>query len=222
MDACPPLHPTEAAAIQEMIRTQLRGRDIHAPAVLAALAAVPRSVFVGDANLRRAYDDAALPIDLGQTISQPYIVAKMTELLDLQGDERVLEVGTGSGYQAAVLSKLVRKVFTVEWFAELSAAARRRHAALGLTNIEYRVGDGSAGWPEEAPFDGILVTAARSELPKALQGQLALGGRMVAPVGRPSDQHLMLYRRTNSGLEQRRILACRFVPLLGEGRDADD
>ena len=218
MDARPPqIDPTEAAALQHMIHTQLTARDIRSAMVLEAIASVPRSNFVGDGQLRRAYEDAALPIDAGQTISQPYIVAKMTELLELQGRERVLEIGTGSGYQSAVLARIAREVYTIEYHEALSAQARARHATLGIENVHYRVGDGSAGWPEAAPFDGILVTAAGRVVPPPLFEQLAEGGRMIAPVGEPGDQHLVRYVRTIVGVTEHRILACRFVPLLGKG-----
>ncbi len=163
-----------------------------------------------------AYADGALPIECGQTISQPYMVGRMTELLELKGTERVLEIGTGSGYQAAILALLTATVFTIERQASLLPEAEKRIGRLGLTNLTYRVGDGTLGWPEEAPFDAIMVTAGAPQVPPALREQLAPGGRLVAPVGPPSDQTLVLVRRgAEERFEEREVLKCRFVKLIG-------
>jgi len=185
--------------------------------VLAAVERVPREAFVPPELRHVAEADAPLPIGSGQTISQPYVVAYMTAALQLGGDERVLEVGTGSGYQTAVLAGLAREVFTVEILPELAAAARERLAALDCHNVRFRVGDGGLGWPEEAPFDRILVTAAAPAVPPALLDQLAPGGRLILPVGPPhGEQRLELHRREPDGRVEAELLAeVRFVPLRG-------
>jgi protein-L-isoaspartate(D-aspartate) O-methyltransferase len=177
------------------------------------MAKVPRHLFVPEHLRGRAYADEPLPIGEGQTISQPYIVAYMTEALGLKGGERVLEIGTGSGYQTAVLAECGGQVWTVEILESLSRQARSVLDGLGYTGVHYRVGDGWAGWPEEAPFDAIIVTAAAAEMPAALEDQLAVGGRMVVPVG-TDLQELVLVRRRKSGLTRERLLAVRFVPLI--------
>jgi protein-L-isoaspartate(D-aspartate) O-methyltransferase len=191
------------------------GRTAFDPRVMQALATVPRHEFVPAAEKRHAYVNNALPIGHGQTISQPYIVALMTDLLELQPDDVVLEVGTGSGYQAAVLSQLVRRVYSVEVIPELANEARERLERLGFGNVSIKVGDGSAGWPEHAPFEGIIVTAAAAVVPDALLAQLGNGGRMVIPIGSPQRQELMLIEKSATGeARQRDLLPVAFVPLV--------
>ena len=199
-----------------MVSEQLVRRDIVDPRVLAAFGSVPRELFVPGDLAAQAYDDAPLPIGSGQTISQPYIVALSTDLLALKGDETVLDVGTGSGYQAAVLAEIASRVFSVEITASLAAEARKRLEELGYRNIETRVGDGYRGWPEKAPFDGIVVAAAAPRIPHALVEQLKPRGRMVIPLGGESEiQHLVLVtRRDDSGYDEKRVLPVRFVPLV--------
>ena len=196
-----------------MTETQIRARGVRDPAVLAAMAKVPRHLFVPEGLRRQAYADEPLPIGEGQTISQPYIVAYMTEALALRGGEEVLEVGTGSGYQTAVLAEIAGTVFTVEIVEKLALRARAALDALGYSNVRYRVGDGSAGWAEEAPFDAIMVTAAAARMPEMLEDQLAVGGRMIVPVGTDS-QELVLVRRGKTGIKRDSLLAVRFVPLV--------
>jgi protein-L-isoaspartate(D-aspartate) O-methyltransferase len=187
--------------------------------VLAAIATIPRERFVAERDIDRAYDNTALPIGCGQTISQPIVVARMLELLELSGDDRVLDIGTGSGYHAALLSVLAREVWTIERHRELSARAEQTFAELGLRNVICIVGDGSRGLESQAPFDAINVAAATGlELPPELVSQLAEGGRLVAPVGR-RRQHLVRVRRTPDGLREDRLDPVRFVPLV---RDRDD
>jgi len=196
-----------------MTETQILARGVRDPLVLKAMAKVPRHLFV-PAHLRgQAYADEPLPIGGGQTISQPYIVAYMTERLGLKGGEKVLEVGTGSGYQTAVLAEIAGEVWTIEIVVPLAEGARTVLEGLGYANIHYRVGDGSGGWPEAAPFDGIIVTAAAARLPAALEDQLAVGGRMIVPVG-TDLQELVLVRRDARGFERERLLGVRFVPLV--------
>jgi len=180
---------------------------------LGALRAVPRHLFLPDAALDDAYGNHAYPIGHAQTISQPTVVAIMTDALELRGDESVLEVGTGSGYQSAVLSQLARRVFSIERIAPLAAAARVRLAALGCANVALRQGDGYRGWPEHAPFDRIVLTAAPAELPPALVAQLRVGGILVAPLGE-SDQHLYRWTRRDDGLTREYLGAVRFVPMV--------
>ena len=189
------------------------------PAVRAALGKVERHRLVPPEQVRHAYRNHPLPIGDGQTISQPYIVALSTDLIDPKPDHVVLEVGTGSGYQAAVLAQIVRQVYTVEILARLAREAQARLAALGCHNVEVRIGDGYAGWPDKAPFDGIIVTAAAPRVPPALVAQLKTGGRMVVPVGEAFDiQHLLLLtKRADGGCDERRILPVRFVPLVPGG-----
>jgi protein-L-isoaspartate(D-aspartate) O-methyltransferase len=197
-----------------MTDAQIRARGIRDPLVLAAMAKVPRHLFVPEGGLRaRAYADEPLPIGEEQTISQPYIVAYMTEALGLRGGEKVLEIGTGSGYQTAVLAEIAGEVWTVEIVEPLAARARAVLDDLGYTNVRYRVGDGSAGWLGEGPFDAIIVTAAAPAMPSGLEDGLAAGGRMVVPVG-TDLQDLYLVRRTAKGIERDRLLAVRFVPLV--------
>ena len=197
-----------------MVESQLKARGLRDRRVLRAMSRVPRHVFVPGSLQGFAYADEPLPIGGGQTISQPYIVAYMTEALGLSGVERVLEVGTGSGYQTAVLAEVAAEVWTIELDPDLAAGAREKLEALGYGNIRFRVGDGNAGWPEAAPFDGILVTAAPPDVPVALERQLADGGRMIVPVGRES-QELVLVRREGWAFPRQGLIGVRFVPLLG-------
>jgi protein-L-isoaspartate(D-aspartate) O-methyltransferase len=203
------------AARHAMVETQLRSRGILDRGVLAAMQRVPRHEFVPPESRASAYADEALPIDEGQTISQPYIVAVMTAALHLTGTERVLEIGTGCGYQAAVLSLLAREVFCVECAAPLAQAARERLARLGYANVRVFEGDGALGLPQFAPFDGILIAAAAPAVPAPLLEQLAEGGRLILPVGEAEHQQLKLLKRTGNTLLTRSFDRCRFVPLLG-------
>jgi protein-L-isoaspartate(D-aspartate) O-methyltransferase len=205
-----------------MVRSQIRARGVSDRRVLAALAGVPRHLFVPATLAHAAYDDAPLPIGLGQTISQPYIVALMTAALALRRAHRVLEIGTGSGYQAAVLARIVREVHTVERLAPLAAAAEERLARLGCRNVVCHVGDGSAGWADAAPYDAILVGAAAPALPAPLLDQLGVGGRLVVPVGGLGWQTLTVAERTAEGLRTWTEGDCRFVPLIGRHAFAED
>jgi protein-L-isoaspartate(D-aspartate) O-methyltransferase len=207
-----------AAQRQAMVAQQLKARDITDPRVLAAMGKVPRDRFVPD-NLRSlAYEDYPLPIGLGQTISQPYIVALMTQWAEIKPGDKVLEVGTGSGYQAAVLAELTDRVFSIELIAELAEAARTRLRDLGYGRVQVRTGDGYKGWPEEAPFDAILVTATAPEVPPALKEQLKEGGRLVIPVGAPeSVQELLLLGKVKGELKEEQRVPVRFVPLVKPG-----
>ncbi len=211
-----PTKQDRSAQRQEMVTEQLAGRGIRSQAVLEAMGRIPRELFVPPAQAPYAYSDGALPIDCGQTISQPYMVAKMTELLELRPDRAVLEIGTGSGYQTAILAQLASHVYTIEWHLKLMNQAARRLEELGIRNVTFRCADGSLGWPEHAPYDAIIVTAGAPEVPKPLTDQLAVGGRLVVPIGPPGDQTLVLVRRTEAGLTQHEILKCRFVKLLGQ------
>lgn len=199
---------------RRMIGSQIVNRGVCDTRVLAAMTWTPREWFLAPHLARSAYDDGPLPIGSGQTISQPFIVALMTASLAPRRRERILEIGTGSGYQTAILSRLVRTVFTVERRPDLLVEAEERFRRLGLTNIQTRLGDGAAGWPEEAPFDGILVTAAAPRVPDPLRDQLAPGGRLVIPLGDLASQDLVILRRTNQGIEERRAGGVRFVPLV--------
>ena len=200
-----------------MVEHQLRGRGIRDESVLAAMASLPRDLFVPPDLRSHAYSDDALPIASGQSISQPYMVARMTELLELRPGNRVLEVGTGSGYQAAVLARLGCSVISVERHADLAAAARARLEELGLAGaVTVVVGDGSLGRPGEAPFDGIVVTAAAPAVPEALPAQLADGGRLVIPVGPRRLQELILVVRSGDAFERHGCGGCVFVPLVGK------
>lgn len=201
----------------EMVERQLRRRDIRDERVLEAMARVPRELFVPDELRGRAYVDAALPIGCGQTISQPYMVARICEALSLRGNERVLDVGAGSGYQAAVLAELAGEVHTIERIPELAGDARARLAAAGYGGrVRVHVGDGTLGLPEHAPFDAIAVAAAAPELPQSLYEQLAERGRLVVPVGGRHGQQLQLVVRSPEGPAVVRSVPCRFVPLVGE------
>ena len=196
-----------------MVDTQIKSRGIKDVLVLKAMEKVRRHVFVPENMLKYAYNDEPLPIGKGQTISQPYIVAYMTEVLQLTREEKVLEVGTGSGYQAAVLAEIAREVFTVEIIDDLSKNAQKVLQAEGYTNIHFRVGDGAYGWQEKAPYDAIVVTAAPPEIPEALQNQLKLGGRMIVPVG-DAFQELVLIVRERRRFRKKKLLPVRFVPLV--------
>jgi protein-L-isoaspartate(D-aspartate) O-methyltransferase len=198
-----------------MVMSQIAARDIRDARVLAAMREVPRHRFVPIDQRDRAYLDHPLPIGLGQTISQPYIVAAMTQLLRPEATDRVLEIGTGSGYQAAVVSRLVAKVYSIEIVPELAERAAKTLSELGYTNIEVSTGDGYRGMPDKAPFDGILVTAAPEEIPAPLIEQLAVGGRMLIPVG-DFFQELTVVEKTESGIRTRSVFPVRFVPMTGE------
>ncbi len=200
---------------EEMVSGQLAARGVRSPAVLRAMRLVPREWFVPPEIASQAYRDSALPVDCDQTISQPYMVARMTELLEPSPDDRVLEIGTGTGYQTAILALLVEHVYSVERHAELLRGARQRLERLGLANVTLRSGDGSLGWVEHAPFDAILVTAGAPAIPASLEGQLAVGGRLVIPVGDPDSQTLIRLTRTEGGIRRENFLACRFVKLIG-------
>ena len=198
---------------------QLRRRGIRDQNVLRAIERVPRELFVHPEFADNAYQDIALPIDCGQTISQPYVVAFMTETLELDERHKVLEIGTGSGYQAAVLSHLCRRVYTVEIYRELQKAAERRFQSLGITNVTTIIGNGQRGWPPQAPFDRIIVTAAATAVPSVLADQLKIGGRMLIPVGETRDnQSILQLDRHDNGFAETAILPVRFVPLLDKAR----
>lgn len=198
---------------ENMVEVQIRARGIYDDRVLDVLRKVPRHLFVPDELRSFAYGDEPLPIGEGQTISQPYIVAYMTAALGLRGGERILEVGTGSGYQTAILAEIVPAVFTIELVEELSRKAQSILHRLGYTNISFRTGDGTYGWPEHAPFEAIIVTAAAEAIPKRLQEQLAPKGRMIIPVG-VGFQELILISRERRGFRKKRLLPVRFVPLV--------
>ena len=202
-------------ARERMIEDQIAARGVRDPAVLDAIRSVPRELFVPDGAIHEAYEDRALPIGPAQTISQPFIVAYMTERLAIRPHQVVLEVGTGSGYQAAVLSRLAARVHTIEQAAHLSEAAQRRLRHLGITNVSFHVGDGSLGLPEHAPYDRIMVTAACPRPPQPLVDQLRLGGLLEAPVGTVDMQSLVLVGRRDSGTVETPLIKCRFVKLVG-------
>ena len=209
--------PDFAPQREKMVAEQIEARGVRDPLVLAAMRTVPRHLFVPPASAEEAYGDHPLPIGHGQTISQPYIVAFMTEALGLQGGETVLEVGTGSGYQAAVLSRIAKQVYSIEIVAPLAEEARARLARLGYRNVEVRAGDGYQGWAEVGPFDAIMVTAAAPQVPEPLKAQLRDGGRLVIPVG-DENQELMVITRRGDRFEERRVLPVRFVPMTGKVR----
>ena len=210
---------TDSAAFQsarsDMVDRQLRKRDIRSPRVLEAMGSIPRHLFVPPDHMTDAYTDSPLPIGVGQTISQPYMVAAMAEALLLEGSEKVLEIGAGSGYQAAVLSVLAREVTAVESQPSLADAARARLERLGYNNVRVQTGDGSLGWPPNAPYDAILVTAGAPYVPLPLLEQLAEGGRLVIPVGPAKQQELLRIVKRKGCTTQESLVACRFVPLLG-------
>jgi protein-L-isoaspartate(D-aspartate) O-methyltransferase len=199
----------------QMVEEQIRERGIRQPEVLRAMELVPRHLFVPNERRDQSYQDSPQPIGWGQTISQPYIVALMTELLDLQHGERVLEIGTGSGYHAAVLSRVAGEVYSIEILAELGEQAESTLRELGYDNVHVRIGDGYQGWPEAAPFDAIILTAAPPSIPQPLLDQLKVGGRMVVPVG-SFVQDLQLLTKTARGIEKRTVAPVRFVPMTGE------
>lgn len=208
-----------AAARRQMVQEQLRGsgRDITNAGVLQAMGTVPRHEFMPESVRAHAYHDFPLPIGYGQTISQPYIVAFMTGHLDPQPTDRVLEIGTGSGYQAAILSGLVQAVYSIEIVEPLAHRAAADLKRLGYTNVFVRAGDGYQGWPEAAPFDAIIVTCAPERVPQPLVDQLREGGRMIIPVGRIEDQDLYLLQKKRGQVERRAVLPVRFVPMTGQG-----
>ena len=208
--------PEFAAERQRMVEEQLKPRGIHDERVLAAMAKVPRGEFVPENMRAQSYADSALPIGHDQTISQPFIVAYMTEQLRLQPTDRVLEIGTGSGYQTAILAELVKDVYTIEIIEPLAKEASARLARLDYKNAHVKIGDGYQGWPEVAPFDAIIVTCAPDKVPQPLTQQLKDGGRMIIPVGNGLDQQLYLLEKQNGELAQRAILPVRFVPMAGE------
>lgn len=200
-----------------MVREQLQARDVKDARVLAAMGKVPRHKFVAKDLAKYAYEDYPLPLTLGQTISQPYIVGYMTQALELRGGERVLEIGTGSGYQAAILAELVAEVYTIEILPELAARAQSTLDALKYTNIHIRCGDGYIGWPEAAPFDRIIVTAAADHIPQPLIDQLKPGGKMIIPVG-SEEQELILVEKSAQGISRRSTIPVRFVPMTGQAQ----
>jgi protein-L-isoaspartate(D-aspartate) O-methyltransferase len=214
--ACAQQASDYAAERERMVREQLESRDIHDRAVLDAMRTIPRHRFMPAAAAFLAYRDGPAPIGHGQTISQPYIVALMSQLLEVEKTHRVLEIGTGSGYQAAVLAKLAQHVYSVEIVPELAESAREVLAREGFRNVTVRTGDGYAGWPEHAPFDRIILTAAPPEIPQALVDQLKPGGRMVAPVGPTGEtQDLILIEKDQKGnLKRRSVIPVRFVPMV--------
>ncbi len=209
-----------------MVEYQIKARGVSAQRVLDAMGRVPRHLFVPEHQRFAAYDDTPLSIGHRQTISQPFIVARMTELLAVGPDSTVLEIGTGSGYQAAVLAEMVREVWSIERHPELAEGALGRLRALGYTNVHVVVGDGTLGYEEAAPYEGIIVTAAAPHVPAALREQLAEGGRLIIPVGGTSMQELRVYHKRHSSFEEYRVLDCRFVPLVGydgyQENDSDD
>ena len=203
---------------ERMVETQIRPRNIQNAAVLDAMRAVPRHLFVPDDVRPFAYEDRPLPIGRGQTISQPYIVAYMTEALQLAPGLKVLEIGTGSGYQAAVLAYIGARVFSIEIVPDLASDARRALTSAGYQNVDVRTSNGYLGWPEHAPFDRIIVTAAPPEIPPALVEQLAIGGIMVVPVG-TSQQEIVVVNKTPSGATEQRTIEVRFVPMVSKPKD---
>ncbi len=202
----------------QMVRNQLMKRDIRDAATIRAMEKVPRHQFVPETEKDRAYTDAPLPIGEGQTISQPYIVAFMTQALKLQPQDKVLEIGTGSGYQAAVLAEIVQNVYTMEIVKSLGLAAEKRLEGMGYSNIHVKIGDGYGGWPEKAPFDAIMVTAGAESLPPALLGQLRDGGRLIIPIGpHHGIRQLKLYHKNGAKVRERDLMAVRFVPFKRSG-----
>ena len=206
----------QGAARRRMVQVQLRERGIHDPHVLRIIEAMPRHLFVDEALEAKAYSDSALPIGASQTISQPYMVALMTQALELAGDEKVLEIGTGSGYQTAILAELSDRVFTVERLAVVGESARDRLTRMGYSNVVFRVADGSVGWREMAPFDRVLIAAGAPRMPAFLGEQLRVGGIVVMPVGKGENQMLVKAVRTETGWQQRELCGCAFVPLIGK------
>ncbi len=203
----------------KMVENQIRARGVTDERVLSVMAKIPRHLFVDEALIEQAYNDNPLPIGKSQTISQPYIVALMTAALKLTGREKVLEIGTGSGYQTAILAELAEQVFSIERIAQLAAGARKQLDALNCFNVAMRVGDGTYGWREESPFDGIMVTAGAPKVPAILMEQLAVGGRLVIPTGGRISQELLRVTRMSADLNEVKtevLCGCRFVDLIGE------
>ncbi len=213
--AAPPREDRLAEERREMVE-EIRARGVKDPAVLAAMSSVPRHLFIPEEERSNAYEDRPLPIGYRQTISQPYIVALMTSLLGLRPDSRVLEVGTGSGYEAAVLARLASQVYSVEILKPLGERARRTLAELGYRNVRVRVGDGYKGWPDAAPFDAIIVTAAPPSIPEPLLKQLKTGGKLVIPVGKTYQDLIVMTKRRDGGFDRTNVLPVRFVPMTGE------
>ena len=203
-------------ARKKMVQEQLLARGIQDARVIDVMSRIPRHEFVDSGMANQAYQDHPLNIGLKQTISQPQIVAFMTQCLELKGNEKVLEIGTGSGYQTAILSQLAQKVYTIERITSLSNKARRTFYRFGLMNITLRIGDGTLGWPEEAPFDAIIVTAASPQIPQAYTDQLKEGGRLIIPVGAEESQSLILIRKVSGRLASEKKAECRFVKLIGQ------
>jgi protein-L-isoaspartate(D-aspartate) O-methyltransferase len=201
---------------ESMVKNQIEARGITDPAVLRAMRTVPRHLFVSEALMDQAYADNPLPIGEQQTISQPYIVAHMTQALQLNSDDRVLEIGTGSGYQAAILSEIVFRVYTIETIRSLHMNARKLFDELKYTNIVTRYADGTNGWKDESPFDAIIITAGAPDIPKPLVDQLVMGGRMVLPVGDRLTQDMVKLYRDEDGIHQSKLGGCRFVKLVGD------
>jgi len=201
---------------KQMVQRQIAARGITDERLLDAMLRIPRHLFTGEEQRSRAYDDMALSIGTGQTISQPYIVANMTELLSLEGGEKVLEIGTGSGYQTALLAELAREVFTVERLKNLSDRALKVLSSLGYDNVTFAVGDGTLGWQEKAPFDRIVITAATPDIPQPLVKHLGEGGILVAPVGDRFSQNLIRAVKKGDSLDKEHHTPCVFVPLVGE------
>lgn len=201
---------------QEMVKTQIEARGISDPQVLEAMRRIPRHLFVGEALMDQAYNDFPLPIGEQQTISQPYIVAEMTQALELTQDDRVLEIGTGSGYQAAILAQIAFRVYTIERIHSLYVKARKLFDQMGYHNIVTRYSDGTSGWKDESPFDAIIVTAGAPEIPAVLVDQLSVNGRLVVPVGTQFTQRLIKLVRHEKGVHQTNLGDCRFVKLVGE------
>jgi protein-L-isoaspartate(D-aspartate) O-methyltransferase len=219
-DADPPSSdPTRQAERERMVERQIVARGVKDTAVLRAMRQVPRHLFVPVSYAPQAYRDGPVPIGHGQTISQPYVVAFMAEALRLRGDDRVLEVGTGSGYQTAVLAELARDVFSIEIVKPLAEQAAAKLKEQGYTHVQVRADDGYQGWPEHAPYDAILVSAAPDHIPQPLVDQLAVGGRLILPVGKKFFQSLLLIQRTPSGYERTTLLPVAFVPMTGEAEE---
>jgi protein-L-isoaspartate(D-aspartate) O-methyltransferase len=200
-----------------MVEEQLISRGVEDGRVTEAMRRIPRHLFVEEALWERAYEDHPLPIGEGQTISQPFMVGTMTQALALKGNERILEIGTGSGYQTAILAELSDQVFTIERFENLSKGAQENLRQLGYNNIVFRVGDGCLGWREFSPYDGILVTAGAPDVPKSLFDQMKDGGRMIVPIGGSKSQDLVLVRKIGNSMKHETICGCVFVPLIGRG-----
>jgi len=208
---------------EQMVKNDIKGRGIHDHVLLEAMLEVPRHLFSGPENIEAAYSDSALPIKENQTISQPYVVALMTTVAELSSTDKVLEVGTGSGYQAAVLGKIVREVYSIEIIETLARESRELLNKLGYKNIHVKHGDGYRGWKEAAPFDAILITAAAPKIPEPLLNQLKVGGRLVMPLGRSrAPQELIALTKTENGLKKRVVTNVAFVPMTGEVRDVEN